>query len=441
MIRSIRVPALVLYLLFSLAAVAQIVTIVPAGPTTNTPIYVQAVVSSCNEAPATVQIDGSVIKVHFQTISFCDPPFSRVHTARIPGLLAAGRYTVEVTSNSHPGVWTTSFIVRNAEPQRFTAHPFAVPATQTAPIQVRLVASEQLCTPASSSCRVLVDGIDAVDERVDEQGNVWFTAPQHAPGLASVRVDNGPRSITVPNAVYYFDRNAAPDTSIFERILFPLLTEVSGINGSLFRTEASISNPKRWFVETYNEIVPFVCIDYPCGERMSPGELVQFTGGDYPHGVALLTPRDAAPDLSFALRARDVSRRAEGFGTEIPVVRESEMYLSRELALLGVPVSPGYRAKLRIYAFGPDPFGGAFAGLRFQNAGGHASVELKRTCSGNGCASTPFYGEYDLPAGNLARENVYVQGSDQLLVWAFITVTNNTTQQITTITPQGKGGH
>ena len=437
MVRSIRVPALILYLLFSLVAAAQAVTIFPAGPTTRTPIYVQATITSCIDAPATVTVEGFVIKVHFQTITFCDPPFSRLLTARIPGVLAAGQYRLEVTNNSHPATVTSSFIVRNEEPQAFTAHPFAVPA-QVPPIQIRLVASEPLCTPGSSSCRVLVDGIDAADERVDEEGNVWFTAPQHAPGLASIRVDNGPRAVTVPNAIYYFSRTAAPDLSVFERVLFPLLTEVSGANGSLFRTEAAISNPKRWFVETYNEIVPFVCIDYPCGERMSPGELVKFTGGEYPHGVALLTPRDASPDLSFALRARDVSRRAEGFGTEIPVVRESEMYLNREFALLGVPLSAGYRGKVRVYAFGPAQIG-ASANVRFHDSGRNAPVPLQRTCSGDACASTPWYGEYDLPLG-APRENVYVRVPDHMLGWAFITITNNTTQQITTITPQGKGG-
>lgn len=439
--RSRLVPAFIVYLFFSLAAAAQTVTIVPAGPTTRTPIYVQALLTSCKEAPATVTIEGSVIKVNFETFTFCDPPFALTHTARIPGLLAPGQYRVEVTNGAFEGLWSTTFIVRNAEPQAFTAHPFAVPSTQLAPMKVRLVASTPLCTPGSSSCRVLVDGVEAVDERVDEEGNVWFTAPQHAPGLASVLVDNGPRALTVPNALYYFDRNAEPDVSIFERILFPMLTEVSGVNGSLFRTETSISNPKRWFVETYNEIVPFVCIDYPCGNRMAPGELVKFSGGDYPHGVALLTPRDAAPDLAFALRARDVSRKAEGFGTEIPVVRESEMYINRELALLGVPVSSGYRAKLRIYAFGPSAFGGPYAGIRLQHGGTNKTIGLTRTCSGTDCASTPYYAEYDLPAGNISRENVYVRTSDQTLVWAFVTVTNNSTQQITTITPQGKGGH
>lgn len=432
MVRSFRVPALIVYLFFSLVAVAQSVTIFPAGPTTRTPVFVTALVQACDEPVPTVQVAGSVVKVHFDNRTFCDPPFFDFYTASIPGLLPAGEYRLEVSTNTTAATVTT-FIVRNAEPQAFTAHPFAVPATQLAPIKVRLVSPEPLCTPNSTACRVSVDGVEAIDERVDEEGHVWFTAPQHAPGLASVTVDNGPRAITVPNALYYFSLNAAPDISIFERILFPTLTEISGANGSLFRTEVAISNPKRWFVETYNEIVPFVCIDYPCGNRMSPGELVKFSGGDYPRGVILLTPRDAAPELAFSLRARDVSRQAEGYGTEIPVVRESEMYVSRPIALLGVPVSSGYRAKLRIYSFSPG-----YVSVSVQNDTG-VVVELDRTCSGKSCASTPWYAEYDLPPGTRPRVNIFVDAGIGP-AWAFITVTNNNTQQITTITPQGKGG-
>ncbi len=432
--RILRLPPLLIFLFCSLATVAQPISINPAGPTSRTPIDVHVWVEACFEAPASVQVIGSTIKVQFNNTTFCDPPQILPHTVRVPGLLRAGLYAVEVRTNSSSAVRTLPFIVRHGEPQAFTAHPFAVPTTQSAPLTVRLVAAEPLCT-VGGTCRVEVDGVEAMDERVDDEGNVWFTAPPHAPGLVSVRVDNGPRSTVVPNALYYFSRSAPPEISVFERILFPVLTEIAGLNGSLFRTETAMSNPKRWLVENYNELVPFVCVDYPCGERLTPGEFVKLTGGEYPHGVMLLAPRSEAPELAFALRARDVSRKAEGFGTEIPVVRESEMFLNEDIALLGVPTSPGYRVKLRIYSFTPSS-----ARVRLQRAGGGQYVGLKRNCSGNACASTPFYAELDLPVGH-PRENVIVEPEAHALTWAFITVTNNVTQQITTITPQAKGGH
>jgi hypothetical protein len=42
----------------------------------------------------------------------------------------------------------------------------------------------------------------------------------------------------------------------------------------------------------------------------------------------------------------------------------------------------------------------------------------------------------DLPAATLARVDVRVDGPAEALTWGFITVTNNATQQVTTVTPQ-----
>ncbi|HEX8618390.1 MAG TPA: hypothetical protein VF911_12450, partial [Thermoanaerobaculia bacterium] len=218
---------------------AQPVSIDPAGPTTRTPVYVNAWVEACFDAPASVQVIGSTVKVQFNNTTFCDPPLVRPQTVRVPRLLAAGQYVLEVRTNSSGAVRSLPFIVRNAEPQAFAAHPFAVPSHQLAPLTVRLVGSEPLCV-AGGVCRVEVGGAEATNERVDDEGAVWFTAPPHAPGLVSVRLDNGARSTVVPNALYYFSRTAPPDFSVFERILFPVLTQVSGLNGSLFRTETAI---------------------------------------------------------------------------------------------------------------------------------------------------------------------------------------------------------
>lgn len=443
MIRSSRIPALIaVYLLFAMTAGAQEVSfaVEPPGPTSRTPITIEASVVSCDEPSPTVQLLGDVIKVHFTNITFCDPPQLIPARVRIPGLLAPGQYRIDVTTAGNNAVVSRTIIVRNGEPQAITAHPFAVPNTLLAPISVRLVGNEPICP--GSICRITVDNIDALHERSDDEGGVWFTPPQHAPGFADIRIDNGPRTITLPKAIYYFDRNAAANISLFERVLFPLLTEVPGVNGSRFLTETSILNPKRWFIENYNEIVPFVCIDYPCGERLSPGELVKFEGGEYPNGVALLVPRSEAANLSFALRARDVSRQAEGFGTEIPVVREAAMERNRPVMLLGVPVASGYRAKLRIYAFDPE---GSYARVRFRGfINAEVVVDLKRNCSGRTCASTPWYGEVDLPGasgvGGAGTFDVQIYGPYNALTWAFVTVTNNETQQITTIIPDAKGG-
>ena len=121
---------------------------------------------------------------------------------------------------------------------------------------------------------------------------------------------------------------------------FPVLDSVDGANGSQWVSEAIVTNPKPWFVENFNSVIPVVCIVSPCGERLSPRQYSSFLGEFHPHGVALVASRVEAPDLGFSLRVRDRSREAEGFGTEVPVVREKNMFRDSTITLLGVPGDP-----------------------------------------------------------------------------------------------------
>jgi hypothetical protein len=436
---SLRCSLFVLSLLFSLNAAAQIY-VRPAGPTTRTPVTLTVMTFCPPEVAPVVSVSGNVIKVHVTVRACWEPPFYEAFEAKVPGLLAPGEYQVEITGGGTIPERNTSFIVRDAEPRPLTVTPFAVPSTQLAPIYARI--NEPLCSPGNT-CQVFVDNVQATNVRVDDQGRLWFTPPHLPPGLKSVTVDNANNRREVPNAMYYFAHGGEPNRSIFERILFPLLTELPGANGSRWITEATISNPRRAYVENYNQIHPFVCIDYPCGERLSPGELVQFDGGEYPRGVVLLSPWSESPYLSFALRGRDISRAAEGFGTEIPVVRESELFTGTDMALLDVPLQSGYRAKLRVYAFDVNSglLPGATAKIVRVNGGATTTlgVELTRTCIDDAtCAVTPYYGEIDLPS-NIGRADVFVEVAEPAQFWSFITVTNNETQQVTLVTANGQG--
>jgi hypothetical protein len=160
----------------------------------------------------------------------------------------------------------------------------------------------------------------------------------------------------------------------------------------------------------------------------------------------MIVPRPEADSLAFALRVRDVSRAEEGLGTEVPVVREKDMFVNTVMTLLDVPLDPRYRVKLRVYAL--DPF--------FGNAGLAASVTLvdvrtgvrterniplERSCQGPLCVAVPAYGELDLEAGQQGeRVNVYISSHEESLTWSFASITNNDTQQVTIVTPDGVGG-
>lgn len=392
-----------------------------------------------------VQRNGNMIRVNIAHAP-CNPPIVQRVEVGI-GTLPPGSYTVGVFASDEI-VAAGDFRVLAVDEQPFFIYPSSVPAgATTSPLPVLLETNTDylLCQPPD--CTVRVGGVIA-QKTLDGHGELTITPPPLPAGLYDVTVDSVLGRLTVPGGLYYFDRTAPPDPLYFERILFPVLFNAPGANGSLWRTEAVISNPKRWFLETYNDItpsvLPFVCVDYPCGERLAPASKLRFDGGNYPRGVALITPRREADTLAFALRVRDVSRVAETYGTEIPVVREADMYKDVAITLLDVPVDPRYRVRVRIYAF--DANDGATGTIN-----GHDALKrvvtvqpfaLTRSCEGVvECAAVPWSAELDLiPGAQGERRNLYVHVPAGTTAWAFATVTNNKTQEVTIVRPSGTGG-
>ena len=430
----------VLLFLCALPLAAEPIRLMPPGPTSDTPVTLRLDVF-CNPIQShTVTRNGTAIRIDVtpQPGSCPSPPLPLPYDVAL-GRLPSGLYTVEV--RIHDAKYTKTFVVRNAEPGEIDIRPFAVPSE---PFGSRLRAVYPLgCVGENcSGVTVNVGGVEVPRGRIrgSSDGSIFFDAPPHAPGLVDVTITASGRTFTARNALYYFDRNAPPDPSVFERVLFPVLFNSKGAQGSEWVSEAAIFNPGRWFVENYNRIDAEPCIDYGCSQLLSPNGYFPFDGAGYANGIALLVPRPEAPHLSFSLRVRDVARQAEGYGTEVPVVREEKMFAGT-MTLLDVPVDPRYRTKVRVYAFDDDPYG---ASVVLQRGSRRTTmfVPASRSCSGNACAATPWYGELDLPAGALdERVNVYVTwGGHAARAWSFASVTNNQTQQVTLVAPDGSGG-
>ena len=453
MSRSIRFPALLpLTLWFSLAALparAQVsqIQVYPPHPVAGQWVEF-GVFNDCPLDRPSVIRDGSVIRIVLPSAGICDPPIPFEFKVAYRGVLPAGTYTVQASHQAGGAPYATgSFEVREiADPAVIS--PSAVPAGTPSHLLVRIWTPNPDVDPplCPEGCVVRVGGT-VVDAQKDSQGNLWVTAPPHEPGFADVTITSGAVTRTLPAPLYYFERDEAPSEAFFERILFPVLVNTPGGHGSQWRSEAVISNPKPWFIETFNNIRPIVCPTTPCGERFSPGEYAKFSGTDFPHGVALLVPRPESAAMSFALRVRDVSRGEENFGSEIPVVRESEMSTGSTLTLLDVPVDPRYRTKVRIYGLNVRA-GRSIDGrvtLRSGTPPSRTSIgfSLNAQCAEYTCSSSPAYAEVDLPAGEQdQRVDVYVDVDTQpgSLTWAFASVTNNVTQQVTIVTPDGVGG-
>lgn len=222
-----------------------------------------------------------------------------------------------------------------------------------------------------------------------------------------------------------------------ERILLPVWTPpVHGAFGSEFRTDLRIYNDGSKAVDIQGlAAYCAVCLAPPLlyhlapGEELEPGE-VQPTGTP---GRFLRIADEDVDALSMNLRAYDVSRNATNFGTEIPIVRERDFRINR-IVLVGVPTDARFRNTLRIYTAFPIP-----VSVQVGNA---PPVKLQLTSDEP--LFNPAYAIFTgFPTGTApVRVTIEVEPDFVSLlpievpVWAFITVTNNDTQTITTITPQ-----
>lgn len=441
---------LLLLCLAAVPAVAESRTWVhPIAPTTDTAItfYFRA---SC-ESLLDIRRAGSVIHIIVDN-NPCSPPRTEPLVIPLPEkTLPPGEYRVEVSLHvpTLPLIIDTfTFVVRDADPNPpFVVHPSAVSTNGGFPLEIWQAAAAPLCH-APAGCRVFIGGVEAT-ATPGPNGVISVIAPPHAPGAVDVVVRRpDDQTFTARAALYYYDLLTAPPRSVFERVLFPLLFNTPGANGSQWRTESSIDNPNSYAVETANVIFPIPCPPMPgipCGERIEPLSYQKFEGGVHPRGVALLVPRVEAPYLSFGLRVRDVANDADNFGSEIPVVRERDMIAVRETTLLDIPRDSRYRVKVRVYAFDESERTTMSGKIRIVDPATKqeqtVGLEMTRNCSGVECAFRPYYAEYDFPAATAAsRVNLYVStlfGDARTLTWAFASVTNNKTQQVTIISPGG----
>jgi hypothetical protein len=189
----------------------------------------------------------------------------------------------------------------------------------------------------------------------------------------------------------------------------------------------------------------------PCvnADVIEPGETSFRSGDELPFyldpnapGTLVKYLRATGSSLSFTLRIQDISRQALTWGTEIPVIREGEFHSGR-LQLLNVPLDARFRLMLRVYGLNKGT--GAVA-VRFYSVTDGAllqtaSLAMLATAPPN---SDPSSGPDYAQLGNFVDLFETLRGTSAVRVeleaskpiWAFVSVTNNETQHVTTITPQ-----
>jgi hypothetical protein len=148
-----------------------------------------------------------------------------------------------------------------------------------------------------------------------------------------------------------------------------------------------------------------------------------------------------ATNLAFNLRIVDVSRSATAAGTEIPVVRESQFGTST-IELLNVPVNSRFRLALRMFEMN---LAQATFNVRIFDQATNALLSQRSVTTTTGGALprglTPAFAEVDDIATGAAEQTTLLRVEIEPLVsgsasWAYVSITNNDSQQITLVTPQ-----
>lgn len=242
----------------------------------------------------------------------------------------------------------------------------------------------------------------------------------------------------------------------YERILLPVYTPpVQGAFGSEFHTRLTLWNKSRtetlqvYGVEphciltcptiTWIEMKPFGSDE----ESMRAPELMP----NGRPGRFVFIRKEQANMIAMNLRAFDLSRDDVNYGTAMPVVRERDFSDDR-IVLPGVPMyDQRFRKTLRIYSKEAATVEISFEGPYII---GSPVILPPRSQT---VTLTPGLNQYDPAYAVFTNFALYPEDVSVVVeplppcaicplphvrpaVWAFITVTNNATQHITTITPE-----
>ena len=294
-----------------------------------------------------------------------------------------------------------------------------------------------ICSPPLPP-NVRFGDVDALSVIIGTDKTLVVTVPPHLPATVDITVEQWNGDATLRDAFTY----TGPIGQEFDRVLLPLFVPpIDGAFGSRFVTELRLSNPgdfrSAFLFGLQPRCVVSACVtpdgsEFPyeiaSGESIQPNQF-EYTGN--PGRFVYIAK--SGPEVQANLRVFDSSRSAFNFGTEMPVVHERE-FTGKPIKLLGVPLDARFRNTLRIY--------GTQAMSVIVSYGTEAHV-VQLTPGRD--LFDPAYRDYSaFPVGTgtidvtvepfLTPPDAEAQPAER--IWAFISVTNNDTQLITTITPQ-----
>lgn len=343
-------------------------------------------------------------------------------------------------------------------PRIVSVTPSSGPASGLTQVIVR-VKDVNLGCPVTTCqvARVAFGGITGVTTVIDGE-SLSVIAPAHAPGVVDVTLTPPSGSpISAPSAFTYVD-----PALVYEKVLVPITFHGPGALGSEWRSEIYVHNDGQDPIETGSRVFSNPTCPGPCGcdarNNIDPNETLtisECTVPSDPSGLILYIPR-ADDSLRIQERVRDISRSTTDWGTEIPIARESDFRVT-PFSLLNIPTDPRFRLTLRIY--NPDQLAGPQVAILmriFANTGSEPLVEAEINPRYDIVTLLPDYTPNRPSYAQINLNDAYPQISEAATIrieltplasiidppqptprfWGFVTITNNDTQHVTTVSPQ-----
>lgn len=265
--------------------------------------------------------------------------------------------------------------------------------------------------------------------------------PAHSAGTVDVEINVAGKTVPprIITAGYQFVDSASDDLT---RFLVPVSGTFAGAFGSTWRTTVLVHN-------SGTDPVPIILGSQTLG--IPPGApppisaltTAKLSLSNSTAGMFLYIPARYAPLLTFSARVADTSRDAENFGTEIPIVPESQF--KPAIQIIGIPTDGRFRSMLRIYVY--DGMAKALqVDVRDEADSSLLATILVDALPANTLPGTdppaPGYSQLDLTpvlakfvAHPSVRAEVVSRSMQPAPIWAFISITNNQTQLATALTP------
>jgi hypothetical protein len=418
---------LALLLLLTFPLFAQKVTVLrfdPPDPTSETAVVAHIHIPNfgCGATGATVTRNGSIIGISLiSSTVLCLVPAPADVTVDL-GVIPAGVYDVVVSPGQLLlGLAEAELDVRDAHP------PFTVrPNTRGSGNDVIRIDGDNNLAGATA----VHFGTAAAEIVRAFPGEIQVNPPALGPGTYDVIVDKLPDPLRA-TAAYHVPAAVIRNPAFYERVLFPVFWSGAGRFGSQWQSEATLHNG--------NE-VPIEPADPSIFTNLAIGTTAVATAdSSRPNGLVEVLPRQTDAAVDFGLNVRDLSRDATDLGTQIPVIRESQLF-ARPFSIANVPNDPRYRVTLRVYdldgpsTFGLHVFSGTTEVLPSSIVLG-ADAALK---NGGAAVIGDFLAQYPQLAGkgSLRIEIDPLIRSGARAAWGFVSITNNDTQQVTVISPQ-----